>query len=107
MQELERLEDRAKQKRNTWHDIRSGKIRFATEAEKVIHLEGTWIRWKQAVADLKAYKNNGRRISSSPKEGEIITVAIRNSVPLSAPPPVYAAVTRLKASGPRAEITHT
>jgi hypothetical protein len=57
VQELERLQERAKQKRNTWHDIRSGKIRFATEAEMVSHLEGAWYRWKQAVADLNAYKN--------------------------------------------------
>jgi hypothetical protein len=59
VQELARLEDRARQKRNQWHDIRSGKIRFATEAEKLAHLEGTWIRWKQTVADLNAHKNSG------------------------------------------------
>jgi len=80
VRELERLQERAQQKRNQWHDIRSGKIRFATEAEKIVHLEGTWIRWKQAVADLNAYKNNGPRISS-PKQGEMIRVAIKEVTP--------------------------
>jgi hypothetical protein len=81
VQELERLLETATQKRNQWHDIRSGKIRFASEAEKVLHLEGTWIRWKRAVADLNAYKNNGSRISSSPKQGETIRIAIRELTP--------------------------
>jgi hypothetical protein len=81
VQELERLEARATRKRNQWHDIRSGKIRFATETEKLVHLEGTWIRWKQAVADLNAYKNNGAPVSSSPKQGEVIRIAIRELTP--------------------------
>jgi hypothetical protein len=80
VKELERLQERATQKRNQWHDIRSGKIRFASEAEKVGHLEGTWIRWKQAVADLSAYKNNRTRISS-PTQGEVIRVAIKELIP--------------------------
>jgi hypothetical protein len=81
VQELERLKEKAQQKRNQWHDIRSGKIRFATEAEKLVHLEGTWIRWKQAVADLNAYKNNEVRVSSSPKQSEVIRIAIRELTP--------------------------
>jgi hypothetical protein len=74
VQELERLKERAQQTRNRWHDIRSGKIRFASEAEKIDHLEGTWIRWKQAVADLNAYK-------SSPKQGEVMRIAIGALIP--------------------------
>jgi hypothetical protein len=81
VQELERLKERAQQKRNQWHDIRSGKIRFASEAEKVDHLEGTWIRWKQAVADLNAYKSNQPVISSSPKQVEVMRIAIRALTP--------------------------
>lgn len=78
MQEFERLKERAQQKRNQWHDIRSGRIRFATEAEKVVHLEGTWIRWKQAVADLNAYRDNPPQSSRSPKRADIMTIAIAN-----------------------------
>jgi hypothetical protein len=81
VQELERLKERAQQTRNRWHDIRSGKIRFASEAEKIDHLEGTWIRWKQAVADLNAYKSNQPRISSSPKQGEVMRIAIGALIP--------------------------
>jgi hypothetical protein len=78
VQEFERLKERAQQKRNQWHDIRSGRIRFATEAEKVVHLEGTWIRWKQAVADLNAYRDNPPQSSRSPKRADIMTIAIAN-----------------------------
>lgn len=81
MQELVRLEERAQQKRNQWHDIRSGKIRFATEAEKRVHLEGTWIRWKQAVNDLNAHKNNRSRISSSPRQGQLTRISIKELTP--------------------------
>jgi hypothetical protein len=81
VQELARLEDRARQKRNQWHDIRSGKIRFATEAEKLVQLEGTWIRWQQAVADLNAHRNSGSRVSSSPKQGEVMRIAIKGLTP--------------------------
>jgi hypothetical protein len=78
VQEFERLKERAQQKRNQWHDIRSGRIRFATEAEKVVHLEGTWIRWKQAVADLNAYRDNPPQSSRSPRRADIMTIAIAN-----------------------------
>jgi hypothetical protein len=81
VRDLERLQERAQQKRNQWHDIRSGKIRFATEAEKLVHLEGTWIRWKQAVADLNAHKNSGSRVSSSPKQGEVTRITIKGLTP--------------------------
>jgi hypothetical protein len=78
VQEFERLKERAQQKRNQWHDIRSGRIRFATESEKVVHLEGAWIRWKQAVADLNAYRDNPPQSSRSPKRADIMTIAIAN-----------------------------
>jgi hypothetical protein len=81
VKELERLQERATQKRNQWLDIRSGRIRFASEADKVLHLEGTWIRWKQAIADLNAYKNSGPLISSSAKKGEMTSITIKELTP--------------------------
>jgi hypothetical protein len=81
VQELARLQETATQKRNQWHDIRSGKIRFATEAEKLVDLEGTWIKWKQAIAELNAYNKNGSRISSNPTQSEVIRIAIKDLTP--------------------------
>jgi hypothetical protein len=65
LQDLERLEARADQTKMTWVDIRAGRIRFASEDIKVAKLEGAWIRWKDAVADLNAYRNNVVRRSVS------------------------------------------
>jgi hypothetical protein len=78
VQVLERLEERATQKRNTWHDTRSGRIRFATEAEKIAHLDDTWTKWRLAVADLNAYRENPPQSSRSPKQAEIMMIVIAN-----------------------------
>jgi hypothetical protein len=80
VEELVTLQGRATRTRDQWIDIRSGRIRFATASEKLLHLEGTWLRWKQAVAELNAHRNNRARISS-PRQGEVIRIPIKERTP--------------------------